>query len=133
MEGRQIIIFDGICHFCNGAINFIIRHDPKGLFVFAPMQSHVALKLIEEYGAEDVGVDTFLLIKNGTCYYRTDAALEIAKELTGLWSIFRIFSVIPKDIRDYFYRAFARNRYLLFGKKDVCMIPTADIRGRFLE
>jgi len=133
MENRHVIIFDGICNFCNGAVNFIIKRDAKGLFVFTPMQSEIAAKLIEEYEAPKVGFDTFLLIKNGTCYYRTDAAFEIARDLTGLWFLFRIFKVLPRGFRDYFYRAFARNRYTLFGKKDVCMIPTPELKNRFLE
>jgi predicted DCC family thiol-disulfide oxidoreductase YuxK len=133
MENQRVIIFDGICNFCNGAVNFIIKRDPKGLFVFTPMQSEIAAKLIQKYEAPQVGIDTFLLIKNGTCYYRTDAALEIARDLTGLWFLFRIFKVLPRGFRDYFYRAFARNRYSLFGKKDVCMIPTPDVKSRFLE
>jgi predicted DCC family thiol-disulfide oxidoreductase YuxK len=133
MENRHIIIFDGVCNFCNEAVNFIIKRDPTGVFVFVPIQSEVAKKLIDEYEAKKVGVDTFLLIKNGTCYYRTDAALEIAKDLTGFWFLLKVFKVIPRRFRDYFYRALARNRYSLFGKKDVCMIPTPDIKSRFLE
>jgi len=133
MDNRQLIVFDGVCNFCNGAINFIIERDPNKVFVFTPMQSDIAQKYIEEFQATKVGFDTFLLIKNGNCYYRTDAALEIAKDLAGPWYLFRIFKVLPRGLRDFFYRAFARNRYALFGRKDVCMVPTEDVKGRFLE
>ena len=133
MNNRHVIIFDGLCNFCNGAVNFIIKRDPNKVFVFVPMQSEIAQKLIEEFQAQKVGFDTFLLIKNGVCYYRTDAALEIAKDLTGLWYLFRVFKVLPRGFRDFFYRAFARNRYELFGRKEVCMVPTDDVRSRFLE
>jgi predicted DCC family thiol-disulfide oxidoreductase YuxK len=133
METRHIIVFDGVCNFCNGAVNFIIKRDPKGLFAFAPMQSETGAKLIDVHNAQSVGHDTFLLIKSGTLYYRTDAALEIARDLTGLWFIFLFFKIVPAAFRDYFYRAFARNRYALFGKKEVCMIPTESIKRRFLE
>ncbi len=133
MDSRYIIIFDGVCNFCNGSINFIIKRDPNNIFVFVPIQSKKAQSLIETHQASNVGVDTFLLIKNGACYYRTDAALEIVKDLSGLWYILKIFKIFPNVVRDYFYRAFARNRYALFGKKDVCMVPTAENKNRFLE
>lgn len=133
MTNRHIIIFDGVCNFCNGAVNFIIRRDLDGVFAFTPMQSEIAKELIDRHGAEMVGVDTLLLIKNEQCYERTDAVIEITRDLTGLWHMLRIFKVLPRSFRDYFYRLFARNRYKLFGRREHCMIPTADIRNRFIE
>jgi len=133
MDKRHIVIFDGVCRFCSGAVRFIIKRDPKGLFAFAPMQSDIAQQLMERHADADLGSDTILLIKNGVCYVRTDAALEIAKDLSGLWFLFRVFKLVPRAVRDYIYRAFARNRYSLFGKRDSCMIPTAELRSRFLE
>ena len=90
-------------------------------------------KLIEENDASMMGEDTFLLVKNGQCYERTDAALEITKDLTGFWYVFRVLKILPKPFRDFFYRLFARNRYALFGRRDSCMLPTENIRERFLE
>ena len=133
MDDRHIVIFDGVCNFCNGAVNFIIKRDPGGRFAFTPMQSDIGQELIAKYGATMVGVDTFLLIKDGQCFERTDAAFEITKELTGIWYWFRVLRVLPRPIRDYFYRLFARNRYKLFGRRETCMVPTARIRERFLE
>jgi predicted DCC family thiol-disulfide oxidoreductase YuxK len=133
MSQHHIVIFDGVCNFCNGVVNFIIRRDPKALFSFTPMQSESGKRLIEKYDATMVGVDTILLIKNGQCYERTDAAIEIAGDLTGLWSMFRVFKILPKSFRDYFYRLFARNRYKLFGRREECMIPSPEVRGRFIE
>ena len=133
MDKRYIIIFDGVCNFCNGAVNFIIRRDPNKKFSFAPMQNDVAKNLIKEYKASGVGVDTFLLIKNQTCYYRSDAVLEIVKDLSGFWYLFRIFIFLPKKVRDFFYRAFARNRYEIFGKRKKCMVPTEEVKSRFIE
>jgi predicted DCC family thiol-disulfide oxidoreductase YuxK len=133
MDKRHIVIFDGVCRFCSGAVSFIIKRDPQGLFAFTPMQSDIAQKLMETHAHAELGSDTILLIKDGVCYVRTDAALEIAKDLSGLWFLFRVFRVVPRAIRDYIYRAFARNRYSLFGKRESCMMPTADIRKRFLE
>ena len=133
MDDQYIVIFDGVCNFCNGAVNFIIWRDPDGRFAFTPMQSEAGKRLIEKHGPTAVGGDTFLLIKDGDCYERTDAALEITKSLTGFWYLFNVFRVLPRPVRDYFYSLFARNRYALFGKRDTCMIPTAEVRSRFIE
>lgn len=132
MEEHHIIIFDGVCNFCNGAVNFIIKRDSKSIFKFAPMQSEIAQELISRYQIYEVGYDTFLLIKNDRCYLRTNAALEITKDLDGFWFMFRAFKIVPSIIRDYFYRLFARNRYKLFGKRTVCTVPSKEVRDRFL-
>ena len=131
-DQRRIIIFDGVCNFCNGAVNFIIRHDADAKFSFIPMQSEIAQELTGLYGINNVGVDTFLLIKDNQTYIWTTAALEIAKELDGHWYLFNVFKIIPAPIRDWFYRLFARNRYKLFGRADHCVVPTDEIRHRFL-
>lgn len=133
MDNQQVIIFDGVCNFCNGAVNFIIKRDSKGAFKFAPIQSEVAQSLILNQQINGVDKDTVLLIKNGDYFVRTNAALEITKDLDGFWFVFRVFKIVPKVVRDYCYRIFARNRYTWFGKKDVCMVPTADVRDRFLS
>ena len=133
MPQRHIVIFDGVCNFCNGSVNFIIRRDPKGLFAFAPMQTRRGRSLIQMYQVPTVAVDTFLLIKNGRCFLGADAALEIAQDLTGLWFLLRVFKIVPKPLRDYVYKVFASKRYQLFGKRATCMIPTAEVRGRFIS
>lgn len=132
MESHQIIIFDGVCNLCNGAVNFIIKRDARGVFKFAPMQSEIAQKLMLQYQVQELSNDSFLLIKNGQCFLRTNAALEITKELDGFWFMFRSFKILPAVIRDYFYRLLARNRYRLFGKQDTCRLPTKEERDRFL-
>lgn len=133
MHGPHIVIFDGVCNFCNGAVNFIIKRDPTGRFAFAPLQSSVGQELIEKHGLAMVGEDTILLLKDGQCFERTDAVLEIMNDLAGFWHWFRVLKVLPKPCRDYLYRVFARNRYRLFGKRDTCIVPTANVRERFLE
>ena len=132
MDYRYIVIFVGVCNFCNGAVNFIIRHDPHGLFAFTPMQSDLAKELMAEHKINNVGVDTFLLIKNGQCFVFSSAALEIAKDLTGYWYLFNILRIIPSSVRDVFYKLFARNRYKLFGRKSTCMVPNKNVRSRFV-
>jgi len=132
MDNRNVVIFDGVCNFCNGAVNFIIKRDPTGIFAFTPMQSDFARELMIKHKIHNVGTDTFLLIKNDQCFVFSSAALEIAKDLTGFWYIFKIFKFVPSIIRDFFYKLFARNRYALFGKKETCMVPTKEIRSRFV-
>ncbi|MCH8497878.1 MAG: thiol-disulfide oxidoreductase DCC family protein [Marinobacter sp.] len=131
-DTRHIVVFDGVCNFCNGAVNFIIKRDPDGIFAFTPMQSELAQALTERFNVPNVGVDTFLLIKNGRCYVFSGAALEIAKDLTGLWFLFNVFKIVPRPIRDAAYKLFARNRYKLFGRADTCMVPSAEVRARFV-
>jgi predicted DCC family thiol-disulfide oxidoreductase YuxK len=132
MDNRHTIIFDGVCNFCNRAVNFIIKRDPEGLFVFAPMQSDLAKELMGKHQIHNVGVDTFLLIKNDQCFVFSSAALEIAKDLTGMWYLCKIFKVVPEPVRDFFYKLFARYRYTLFGKKETCMVPSKEVRSRFI-
>jgi len=132
MSDPHIVIFDGVCNFCNGAVNFIIKRDPDAKFVFTPMQSNLAKELTQKHVIDNVGIDTFLLIKNGRCYIWSDAALEIAKDLTGSWYLSLVFKIVPRTVRDFFYRVFARNRYVLFGRQDVCMVPTPELLNRFV-
>ena len=133
MEERYIVIFDGVCNFCNGSINFIINRDPEAKFAFTPMQSETAEVLVKEYGVFNVGEDTLIFIKNGECFMWSSAALEIAKDLSGPWSLFYAFIIIPVPLRDFFYKVFARYRYKLFGKRTECMIPSEEVRSRFIE
>ena len=132
MDNRHIVIFDGVCNLCNGAVNFIIKRDHEGVFAFTPMQSVLAHELMEKHKIYNVGVDTFLLIKNDRCYVFSSAALEITKDLSGCWYIFNIFSLIPSTIRDFIYKVFARNRYALFGRQETCMVPTEEVKSRFV-
>ena len=132
MDNRHIVIFDGVCNVCNGAVNFIIKRDSDEIFAFTPMQSDLAHELMFKHKILNVGIDTFLLIKNNQCFVFSSAALEIVKDLTGFWYIFNIFKFVPSTIRDFFYKLFARNRYTLFGRQEICMVPTEEVRSRFV-
>jgi predicted DCC family thiol-disulfide oxidoreductase YuxK len=132
MSNKYIIIFDGVCNFCNRAINFIIKHDPNEKFAFIPMQTELASSLAKKCNINNVGLNTILLVKNGRCYMWSDAVLEISKDLSGCWYLFNIMKIIPRPIRDFFYKLFARNRYKLFGKRNVCMVPTDEVKRRFV-
>ena len=127
-----IILFDGVCNFCNGSVNFIIERDREAYFKFAPLQSEIGQKLLEENGIEKAETDSVVLIEDGKVYVRTTAALRIARKLSGAWRWFYGFIVVPSFFRDIFYNVFAKYRYKMFGKQDACMMPTPEIRERFL-
>lgn len=125
-------MFDGVCNFCNGAVNFIIERDRRNRFKFAPLQSEAGQKLLLRYGLNDPHLDSVVLIEDGKAFVRSTAALRIAKHLDGAWSWFSIFLIVPAEIRDFFYRLFAKYRYRLFGKTETCQIPTPALHRRFL-
>lgn len=142
-----ILLFDGVCNFCDASVNFIIAHDKAGYFRFAPLQSEAGQELTKKFGLEfaalsadepagtpdAVPIDSLVLIEDEKAYTHSTAALRIARHLDGIWSAVYAFIVVPKVLRDYFYKLFARHRYRLFGKKDVCMMPTPELKQRFLS
>lgn len=132
MEEKPIILFDGVCNVCNGAVQFIIKHDKQGKFQFASLQSSFGKKLIET-NPELKDLDSVILLQNGIVKTESTAALHISKKLDGWPKVFYFFIVIPAPIRNYFYQLFASNRYRLFGKSETCMIPSKEIRDRFLS
>lgn len=131
---KGIILFDGVCNFCNHSVNFIIDRDKENYFKFAALQSEAGEKLQNEYGikAEDKSIDSVLLIEDGKLHTHSTAALRIARKLSGVWSLLYAFIIIPKPIRDFFYKLFAKNRYRLFGKQDACRLPSPEERAKFL-
>ncbi|MCC6452581.1 MAG: thiol-disulfide oxidoreductase DCC family protein [Acidobacteria bacterium] len=131
MENQPIVLFDGVCNFCDASVNFIISRDRAGVFRFAPLQSVAGRELIEKYSIP-ADVDSVILIDNDRAFIHSDAALRIAQRLGGVWKLLSLFRIVPRSIRDWGYKLFAKNRYRLFGKKDSCMMPTPEIRERFL-
>lgn len=126
-----IVLFDGECNFCDASVQFIIKRDPKGYFQFAALQSDVGKMFTQQYAVPDT-LDSILVIDQHTVYNSSDAALHITKHLNGLWTVLYVLKVIPKTIRDVVYKFIAKNRYAWFGKKDSCMIPSPEMRNRFL-
>ncbi|WP_235855805.1 thiol-disulfide oxidoreductase DCC family protein [Flagellimonas aequoris] len=132
-ENKKIILFDGVCNLCNGSVQFVIKRDKKDVFRYAAIQSEVGEQLITERHIDTNQVDSIILIEPGVAYFtKSDAALEIAGELGGLWKLTSIFKWIPKSIRDVIYDFVARNRYKWFGKQESCMIPTPELKAKFL-
>ena len=127
----SIVLFDGVCNFCNAAVNFIIHRDRATKFKFAPLQSEIGQQLRAKYRVEN-DIDSIVLIENDEAFTHSEAALRIAKRLGGIMSLAYFLIVVPATIRDFFYELFAKYRYRLFGKKEVCMVPTPDVRERFL-
>jgi predicted DCC family thiol-disulfide oxidoreductase YuxK len=132
-DTSAIILFDGVCNLCSGAVHFLIRRDPKGKFRFASLQSEVGLTLLKQARISSEQLDTIVLIEGDRCYTRSTAALRIAKRLPGLWPVLYIGIVIPTPLRNKLYDWVARNRYRWFGRKEQCMLPTPAIKSRFLE
>jgi predicted DCC family thiol-disulfide oxidoreductase YuxK len=130
---KPIILFDGICNFCNAMVNFIIRQDKKNVFLFCPLQSDSGKRLLEQYKIDWKANDSFVVIENGKAHQKSNAALRLYNKLPWFWKWTQIFWIIPKFIRDGVYNFIAKNRYRWFGKKEECMIPTKEVRAKFLE
>ncbi len=128
----RLVIFDGVCNFCNASSNFIIKRDPSAKFTFTTVQSELGVRILGQLGIDPDDPNTFVLIKNGEVHLKSSAALQIAKELTGAWSLASYLIVIPSVIRDSVYGLIARNRYALMGKRDTCMVPSAEVKARFI-
>jgi predicted DCC family thiol-disulfide oxidoreductase YuxK len=127
----NIIVFDGVCNFCNRIIQIIIRHDPSAQIHFAAQQSDVGEKLIRDYKVS-TSTTSVIFIKNGLVYEQSDAVIEIAKLLTGWPIIFKYGIIVPRFLRNTIYKFMAANRYTIFGKQDQCMVPKEEDKGRFL-
>ena len=129
---HAVILFDGVCNFCNGAVNFVIARDPSGYFKFAALQSEAGEELSDKYGIDKVETDSVVLIEDDQAYLHSSAALRIVRKLPGAWPALYGFIIVPRPIRDWAYKLFAKNRYRLFGRQEQCMIPTPEVRARFL-
>ena len=130
---KAIILFDGVCNFCNSSVNFVIKHDKKNHFLFAPLQSETAKKLLEKFNIDSSKTDSFILIENNKAYLQSTAALRVTKHLNKLYPLLYAFLITPPFIRNSVYNLVAKNRYKWFGKKEICMIPSAEIKGKFIS
>jgi predicted DCC family thiol-disulfide oxidoreductase YuxK len=128
-----VILFDGVCNLCNGFVQFVIARDPAARFRFAALQSDSARRLLARLDGLGGIPDSVVLVDRGRVYTRSSAALRIARELPFPWSLAHALIVVPQPLRDWVYDRVARHRYQWFGRKDVCMMPTPDLRARFLE
>lgn len=130
---NHLIIFDGMCNLCTFSVRFILQHESAPILHFTPLQSEAGARLLQTYGFDPADAKTFVFIQNGQAYTRSAAALGVAKYLRWPWRGLLIFRVLPSAWRDAVYDVIARNRYRWFGQKAVCMLPTPELRARFIE
>ena len=128
----DIILFDGVCNFCNFWVNFILERDEKKIFKFASLQSEAGIRLVKELSIAEKNVDSAILIQNGKYFIKSEAALRIAKQLTSFWNVFYYLRFIPLRFRDFIYDIIAQNRYSVFGKRETCRILTDEEKSRFI-
>ena len=131
-ELDKVVLFDGVCNFCASSVQFIIKHDKTNSLRFASLQSAIGKELLEYYKMPET-LEGVVFVENNKAYFKSAAAFRIARYFGGFWRLLLVFSVLPKVVTDFFYDIIARNRYNWFGKKDSCMIPSPEIRSRFLD
>lgn len=129
---EDVILFDGVCNLCSSSVQFIISRD-TGRYKFASLQSKFGEQVLIKLGLSTSDFHSLILLQNNKALQRSDAALEIARHLTGAWPLFYIFKILPRIIRDPIYNWISRNRYRWFGKKDSCWLPTPELKSRFIE
>ncbi|MEO6682653.1 MAG: thiol-disulfide oxidoreductase DCC family protein [Ginsengibacter sp.] len=133
MQSDRIILFDGVCNLCNSAVKFVIKRDKSSVFKFASLQSEAAQELLKEVTIPVKDLNTFVLYDQGKIYLKSSAALRVSRHLSGFWPLMIGFIIVPPFIRDGVYDFISKKRYRWFGKSDVCMVPDAVDRERFLD
>ena len=130
---HKIVLFDGVCNFCNSSVNFIMKHDRKNVFKFAALQSEKGEELQKKFGLNPENLSSFILIEGEKYFSKTTAALRVAKKLGFFWNLSYVFIIIPPFIRNIAYNIIAKHRYKWFGKRDTCRIPTPEEKEKFLS
>ncbi len=132
-NSQKIVLFDGVCNLCNGAVQFILKRDKENKFLFGSLQGHTGRAYLNKYKFPSDTYNSFILIEGERVYTRSTAALRVLKHLGGAWGMLYAFIIIPRFIRDSIYNIIARNRYKWFGKKDECPLPSPETKSKFLE
>ncbi len=132
-SGQHIILFDGVCNLCNKGVQFIIKRDKKNNFKFASLQSATGQILLQKHQINTKSMDTFVYIEEDKAFIKSTAALKIAKNLKYGWPLLYVFIVVPAYLRNLVYDIVAKNRYRWFGKKNSCMIPSRELKAKFLD
>jgi predicted DCC family thiol-disulfide oxidoreductase YuxK len=133
-DNKQLILFDGVCNLCNSSVLFVIKKDTENRFLFAPLQSDIGQSIIEKYDIDTTIIDSILLYsKEKGLKTKSSAALHIAKHLGFPQKLLAVFFIIPTPIRNWVYNYIAKNRYKWYGKKEACMIPTPELKVKFLD
>ena len=133
-QDKKIILFDGVCNLCDASVQYIIKHDKNDMFRFVSLQSELGQEILKHIGMNPSHIESIVLYEPGVAYfYKSTAAIEIAKGLGGIFSIARVFGILPSGIRDSLYDYVATNRYKWYGKKESCSLPTTELMTKFLE
>ncbi len=131
-QNGPIFLFDGHCNLCNGAVDFIMKHEKSTEIMFGSLQSAAAEKLLKKFGKSTYYLASSYFITNGILYEKAVGSLQIAKYLKKPWSLLNYLNILPIGVLNFFYDFIANNRYRFFGKKETCRIPTFEERSRFL-
>ena len=129
---QRVVFFDGVCNLCNQSVQFLIRQDKNNALMFASLQSDYAASVLTPYPIDHSSMKSFILLDDNKVYTKSSAALKVTSYLGKKWTLMQVFWVIPKFARDTVYDIVAKNRYKWFGKKDACMIPSSDLKVKFL-
>jgi len=129
---QPVILFDGVCNLCNGFVQFVIKHDRRGRFKFTALQSDAGQQILNQVHFTDKSLSTVVLVQNNKAYVQSTAALKILAQLDGLWPLTYVAIILPAFLRNIIYTGIARNRYRWFGKQESCMVPTPELKSRFL-
>lgn len=132
IENKSVILFDGVCNLCNASIDFILRRDKKNRFLVGALQEDAGKKLLSKFKVNSEYLDSLVLIEGDQIFFRSTAALKIAKSLSGFWPLFYGLIILPSGLRDALYDWIGRNRYRWFGKKNTCRLPTPEERAKFI-
>jgi predicted DCC family thiol-disulfide oxidoreductase YuxK len=130
--GSAVVLFDGVCNFCHGAVRFLVPRDPRGRLRFAALQSPAGQALQRRFGLDATDLDGVVLIEGDRCHVKSAAALRVLRYLSGAWPLLALGLLVPRPLRDWAYDQFARRRYAWFGRREQCPVPTPDLRDRFL-
>lgn len=128
-----VLLVDGHCHLCHGITRFVIRRDRAKRFRFASLQSGAGQRLLIQGGLAPSDLDTFVMIRGLRYYTKSSAALCVFRQLPGLWPLLYAFILVPVPIRDWVYDQIASRRYRWFGRTEACLLPTAELRSRFID
>ena len=129
---RNLILFDGVCNFCNTAVNTVIEIDDRKTFKFAAIQSKLGQQLYHQHGLDPVDIQTLMFVDGDMILTKSDAVLAVLARLDGGWQLLAGFRAMPQPLRDWAYTEFARQRFVLFGRQETCMVPTPEVQERFI-
>lgn len=132
-KGKKIILFDGVCNLCDASVHYVIKNDKNDLFRFVALQSDLGQAILKHIGINPIHIDSIILYEPEVAYYyKSSAALEIAKGLNGIFTLATLFQIVPSGLRDFIYDFVAKNRYKWYGKKEACLVPSPELLAKFL-